>query len=179
MHSEWSSVLSSDYLSPPSGEGEESREAGTQMQTSPGSLPSRGPSWQAPHQGSQLPIPAPDSVFSSSQRAHQVLDPQAMPTPSWRSCGPAAWRRECSRRSVSSRKLGDFPKHGRHSKAARLGAEHEAQGWDLEEQPGALGRGQWKPAFALPASLGVQPRGVNGPTVLVRAHRTPRNRTLQ
>lgn len=65
------------------------------MQTSPGSLPSGGPSWQSPHQ-SQLPIPIPASVFSSSQRAHQVLRIRKRANSFLEELRPGSVERECS-----------------------------------------------------------------------------------
>ena len=65
------------------------------MQTCPGSLPSGGPSRQAPHQ-SQLPIPIPDSVFSSSQRAHQVLRIRKRANSFLEELRPGNVERECS-----------------------------------------------------------------------------------
>lgn len=89
------SVLSSDDLSPTLGEGGKQGRRRLRIQTSPGSLPSGGPSWQSPHQ-SQLPIPIPDSVFSSSQRAHQVLRIRKRANSFLEELRPGSVERECS-----------------------------------------------------------------------------------
>ena len=148
------------------------------MQTSPGSLPSGGPSWQAPHQ-IQLPIPAPDSVFSSSQRAHQVLRIRKRANSFLEELRPGSVERECSEEVCEFEEAREIFQNTEDTVRPPDWVQNlRLKGGTWRSSLGPLEGGQWTPAPCPPSSLGCS-RGVNGPTVLVRAHRTPRNRTLQ
>ena len=60
----------------------------------PQGLPSRAPSLRAPHQR-ELPVTLPDSVFSSHQRAHQVLRIRKRANTFLEELRPGSLEREC------------------------------------------------------------------------------------
>ena len=144
------------------------------MQTCPGSLPSGGPSRQAPHQ-SQLPVPIPDSVFSSSQRAHQVLRIRKRANSFLEELRPGNVERECSEEVCEFEEAREIFQNTEDTvRPPDWVQSMRLRGGTWRSRLGSLGGGQWMPDPCPPSLLGCS-CGVNGPTVLVRAHRTPKN----